>query len=79
MTDPFFDILLESWVIVDNKEATVYLPRFIDDNSRLEQNIEKRIRHALENVPALDSSMRDCGPNEDRHHFQKPADKKNYL
>ena len=30
-----------------------YFPRFIDDNSRLEQNIEKRIRHALENVLGL--------------------------
>ena len=42
MTDLFFDILLKSRVIVDNKEATVYFPRFIDDNSRLEQNIEKK-------------------------------------
>ena len=53
MTDPFFDILLESRVIVDNEEAALYFPRFIDDNSRLEKNIEKRIRHALENVLGL--------------------------
>ena len=36
MTEPFFDILLKSRVIVDNEEATVYFPRFVDDNSRLE-------------------------------------------
>ena len=53
MTDPFPDFLLESRVIVDKRWKCVTDLRFIDDNSRLEKKIGKRIRHALEDIVGL--------------------------
>ena len=49
----FPDFLLESRVIVDKRWKCVTDLRFIDDNSRLEKKIGKRIRHALEDIVGL--------------------------
>ena len=53
MTDPFPDFLLESRVIIDETQVSNALSSFIDDNSRLEKKIGKRIRHALEDIVGL--------------------------
>ena len=53
MTDPFPGFLLESRVIVDETQVSNALSSFIDDNSRLEKNTGKRIRHALEDIAGL--------------------------
>ena len=54
MTVPFPAFLLESRVIVDKQWKCVIDPRFIDDDSRLEKKkLEKKIRHALEDVVGL--------------------------
>ena len=53
MTDPFPDFLLESRVIIYETQASNALSSFIDDNSRLEKKIGKRIRHALEDIVGL--------------------------
>ena len=53
MTDPFPGFLLESRVIIDETQVSNALSSFIDDNSRLEKKIGKRIRHALEDIVGL--------------------------
>ena len=53
MTDPFPGFLLESRVIIDETQVSNALSSFIDDNSRLEKKIGKRIRHALEDNVGL--------------------------
>ena len=55
MTDPFFDILLESWVIVDNTRKIHSGFLVINDNSRLEQNIEKKDLSCPRKCPCLDA------------------------